>query len=111
MKKALKELIENATTKTEGVFFDLLFVSNGKYDGFWGVNGYDKILLFGKDAEDKQYYKIADHIDVVEIWLDRHVQVDIPTKYGVPRLNFNAQPFKVNYNRLTSALIISKESE
>lgn len=91
MKKALKELIEQSTWKRKGVFKSLIIVSNGKYDGFFGSNGYDNLLILGFDVDDKKYYKITDSADVFNIFdipMRDTFSLDIPTEYGVPRMWF-----------------------
>lgn len=91
MTEELKQLIETAPKKNNGVFLNLMFVSNGAYNGFWGVNGYDNILILGLDVDDKKYYKIAETADVFNVFdipEKNTFNVEIPTKYGVPRIWF-----------------------
>ena len=47
MKKALKELIQKAEVRTSGEFDSIMIVPKGKYDGFWGKNCYDNMLVLG----------------------------------------------------------------
>lgn len=91
MTDALKELIENAPIKRQGTFLHFLAVSNGEYNGFWGNNGFDSILLFGFDAEDGKYYKITDYADSVGFFglTKGCFSMDIPSEYGVPRIWFH----------------------
>lgn len=96
MKKALKELIENTEFKRKGKFSNFIIVSNGVYDGFWGKNGYNNILLLGFDAEDKKYYKITDSADVFSIFDFKEIysfSLEIPSEYGVPRIWFTKPVF------------------
>ena len=92
MTDALKELIKTAPTRRKGDFYRFMFISDGKYDGFWGVNGYDNIILLGQ-AANKTWYKIAAGVDVFQVMTKKLncelVSVDIPTEYGVPRLFFD----------------------
>lgn len=91
MKKALKDLIEQSPWKRKGVFRNLMLVSNGVYDGFWGKNGYNNILILGFDVDDNKYYKITESADVFNIMdiPERNTfNVEIPTEYGVPRIWF-----------------------
>lgn len=111
MKKALKELIEQSTWKRKGVFQNLIFISNGKYDGFWGSNGYDNLLILGFDVDDKKYYKITDSADVFNIMdLGNKVtfNLEIETKLGVPRIWFTRPIYidnEVNISTVTGELV------
>ena len=105
MTEQLKELIENAPIKRSGIFINLLVCSNGKYDGFWGENGYDNIILLGYDLETKQYYKITDKADVFNAFQFHDLanqislgsfNMDIPNEYGVPRIWFSNARFKID---------------
>ena len=103
MTEALKALIENAPVKTVGVFRSFLLVSNGKYDGLWGANGFNNILIFGKIYEegnkiplDDTWYKISAYGDVFSIMTGLNgvplhgFHMDIPEEYEVPRIWFDA---------------------
>lgn len=104
MKKALKELIENAEVKRCGEFRAFLAIPNGIYDGFWGKNGYDNILLLGKSAEDDKWYIIADKIDVIHFFYPPSLNWDINSKYGVPSF-WSHRPISIEYDGFTSSLI------
>ena len=109
MKKALKELLENAEEKRVGHFHNLLIVSNGVYDGFWGKNGYNNIILLGYVASDTKYYKITESADIFNIFdLGRNnfrtLNIDIPTEYGVPRIWFN-KPIFIDYSAPISGVV------
>ena len=88
MTDKLKEIIENAPVKKKGTFVALMFISNGEYNGFWGHNGYDNILILGqeKHREDGNWYKIATSADVFQMYHYETVSIDIPTELGVPVL-------------------------
>ena len=90
MRKALKELILEAELKTKGYFSTLLFVSDGGYDGFFGPNGYDSMLVLGISAEDGMWYRIGKGHDVFYIYkTNGSFNLDIPSEYGVPRIWFD----------------------
>lgn len=90
MTEQLKELIENAPLKTVGVYDKLMFVSNGIYDGFWGANGYDHILVLGWERETNTWYRISAYGDKFDIYKTNSAfNLDIPTDYGVPCIWFN----------------------
>lgn len=104
MKKALKELIENAEVKMVGEFNAFLTIPNGVYDGFYGKNGYDNILLLGQGAEDGKWYKIADGIDTIHFFYPPSLNWEINSKYGVPSF-WSHIPISIKYNGFTSSLI------
>ena len=90
----LKELIDNAPFRPVGTFDKLMFVSTGIYDGFWGVNGYDNILILGWERETGQWYKVSDYGDKFDIFkTGEGFNLDIPTDYGVPCIWFNKPIF------------------
>ena len=91
MTDELKALIENAEYREVGDYDILMIVPNGIYDGFWGVNGYDNIMLLGKVREEDKWYivsdKGADVLDIERIG-DATFHLDIPSKYGMPTIWF-----------------------
>lgn len=88
MTDKLKELIEKATYKPIGDFSSLMFVSNGEYDGFWGKNGYDNVLILGYEKD--EWYKISEYGDAFCIGLgSMGFDLDIPSDYGIPRICFH----------------------
>lgn len=92
MTDKLKELIEKAPVKRKGTFKNFMIVSNGAYDGIWGENGFNSIILLGFDVETEEYVKITDYADVFNIYnVGESVgfNLDIPTEYGVPRIWFS----------------------
>lgn len=104
MKKALKELIENAEAKRCGEFRAFLTIPNGIYDGFFGKNGYDNILFLGQSAEDGKWYKIADEIDAIHFFYPPSLNWEINSKYGVPSF-WSHTPISIEYDGFTSSLI------
>lgn len=108
MKRALKKLIKNAEVKMCGEFYAFLTIPNGIYDGFWGKNGYDNILLLGQSAEDKKWYKIADKIDAIHFFYPPALNWEINSKYGVPSF-WAHKPIRIEYSGLTSSLIACEE--
>lgn len=95
MKKALKELLEKAEQYNGQPLNDLLIIPNGeKYTGFWGKNGYNKIILLGRNHKEDKIYRIDtpnqhDVIDFYRLKNAAHGQIDIPSEYNCVRLNFN----------------------
>lgn len=91
MKKKLKELIENSPYRQVGDYDYLMTISNGIYKGFWGKNGYNNILVLGRDWKTLKWYKITDDVDVLRIEnIGRYgLNVEIPTEYGMPCMWFH----------------------
>lgn len=119
MKKALKELIENAPVKRTGKFVELMFVDGGKYGGFYGKNGFDKMIVLGRDAdEDITWYKIVtekdecDKFDIYSKIMSKRApgfNLDIITVYGAPRIWFTGYYFKIDYSLCLSSLVAELE--
>lgn len=119
MKKALKDLIENAEIKRVGKFTELMFVDNGKYRGFCGSNGFDKMIVLGKNVEESEtWYKIVaegNECDKFDIYSNGAIlrapgfNLDIPQKYGVPRIWFTNYYFKIDYSFPLSSLVAELE--
>ncbi len=103
MTDALKALIENAPIRPVGFFQKLMFVSNGIYDGFYGINGYDNILILG--LSNGKWCKISEYGDKFDIYTDKMgFNLDIPTEYGVPCIWFNEPVFIDNSLGLSSVV-------
>lgn len=82
MTEQLKDLIANAPHKDVGIFTALMFVSNGKYDGFWGENGYDNLIILGYEIVSKEWVLITDYGDVffLPIYNLKSTQFSVDTK-------------------------------
>jgi len=106
MKEELKELIENAPKKLVGDFNSLMIVSNGAYDGFWGGNEYDYLLILGTDCETDQWCMVSEYGDILNIEnIGNHMcNIDIPEKYGVPRIFFRTPIHIDNSQELSSIM-------
>ena len=104
MTKKLKELIENAERKPNGLYDMLLIVPNGIYTGIWGKNGFDNILLLGYERKTTKWCVIAeeqsDKLDIENLF-NEHFELDIPSDYKVPRIWFR-NPIRINYNGISS---------
>lgn len=103
----LKDLIDNAEVVTKGTFKTLMFLSAGKYDGFWGENGYDNILILGYDMLKNTWVIISDYGDVFMIYKlsDRiNFNIDIPSEYGIPRIWFS-RPVRIDNTLGVSSVV------
>lgn len=108
MNDKLKELIKKASCKPVGYFTSLMFISNGKYDGFWKENGYDNILILG--YSDGEWYRVSEYGDVFNIYRTlMNFNLDIPTEYGVPRIWFD-EPIYID-NSLELSSVVGKFKE
>ena len=107
MKKELKELVSNAPIVKAGLFTEFLFISNGKYNGFWGKNGYNNIIVLAREnVKDGEWKKLCDSIDVFTIFgktESETMNFDIPSAYGVLRM-WCSKPVKIDYQCPTSSL-------
>lgn len=96
MTDQLKYLIENAPPREKGAYDKLMFVSNGIYDGFWGENGYDHILILGWVRKTNKWFKVSEYGDKFDIFrADAWFNLDIPSEYGVPCIWFD-RPVYIN---------------
>ena len=103
MTDKLRKLIDNATFRPVGTFDKLMFVSTGKYDGFYGINGYDNILILGGIGN--TWYKVSDYGDKFDIYkTGAGFNLDIPTEYGVPCIWFN-RPIHIDNTLSVSSVV------
>lgn len=111
MKKKLKELIEKAEPYNQQPLNDLLIIpSNKKYDGFWDKNGYNQIILLGRNYKEDKVYRIDtinqhDVIDFYGLKDTKRGQIDIPCEYNCIRLNFDCS---IKVSNSVSALLIEE---
>lgn len=99
MKKALKELIDNAPRRDCGEYaYFLLIPTNKMYNGLWGKNNYNNIIVLGYDKVEKKHYRLdsvcgSDDFGVSQIY---SAHIDIPREYGCLRMHFS-EPVSVRY--------------
>lgn len=108
MTKALKELIEKAPKISKGYFEALMIISNGKYDGFWGKNGFNNIMILGRlwGNEKAGWYKLSSYADKLDLYCLSNAycfNLDIPEQYAVPVIWFN-RPIEINYELEVSTI-------
>ena len=109
MKKALKELIENSEQlKGEKFFNRIMFISNGIYNGFWGKNDYDNLLILAQEDKTNKWYRITGKNQQIDVFFickcSMGFNLDIPTKYGIPSIWFN-KPVKIQNDFQLSQII------
>lgn len=90
-----------------------LIVSNGIYDGFWGENGYNNIIILVQKPKSDVWYKLCEEVDKFTIFdiTERQIfNLDIPNDYEVPRIWF-LNPIKIDYSVPTSDIFGYMESK
>lgn len=66
MKKAVQEFIAKAVPRKHNSFNELYVIDSEKeYDGFWGKNGYNNIILIGRAKGCEDYELITDFSDAI----------------------------------------------
>lgn len=101
MNKACKELIENAQTYNCQEIKTLYIINSGRlYNGLWGKNGYNNIIVLG-EAKDKNFYILSskhqtDVVNVQSLFENETCSIDISGKYNCVRVWFN-KPLIVQY--------------
>lgn len=96
MKKAVKEFIEKAVPLKSKAFQELFIIDSEKiYDGFWGKNGYNKIILIGRPPKGEEYELITDYSDAIVFSQPcSGCTIDIPRSTGIVRLWWD-KPIKI----------------
>ena len=111
MTDELKKLIEDAPSIHSGKFDSFMVVPNGQYDGFWGVNGYDNILILARPWEEDKWYKLATKADVFSVYGNcSSFHLAIPSQYGVPRIWFN-NPIEIRHELPTARVLGHAKAE
>lgn len=111
MKKALKELIENAADKCEGYFKSFIFIPDGIYNGVWGKNGYDKMIILGYEVKLKMWCRITykyTQTDVFSIFKPIGFNVHIRHDLGVPEI-FLDKPIRIDNTLQLSQILVYEE--
>lgn len=107
MKKALKELIENAKEYNGESLTSLLIIPSGKlYKGFWGKNGFDYVNVIGRKMDGGQltHYKLTiDKADLVDFCAVEINSIDIPHELGCVKISFK-KPIVCTENNLSSCM-------
>jgi len=108
MIKHLKELIDNAEFCVEGIFNEFLIIpTHEKYNGFWGKNGYENMIVLARHFESDTWYRISqEQCDVFNIIGVRSVGIDIPDDVGCIRISSN-EAIEISYP--ASAILGYKE--
>ena len=94
MKNELKDIIANAKQYRREELYSLYVIDSGKkYNGFYGVTGYNNIIVIGvarkKEADENEYYLLTNWSDVVRVTDIKSCSVEISTKLGCVCLFFD----------------------
>ena len=107
MRKGAKELIAKAVPRTHNEFFELYVIdSEKKYDGIFGENGYNNIVLIGRAKGCEEYELITEWSDAIHIF-SGGCDIDIAHEQGVIRLWSN-KGFSLGYEPLSSVIFNDK---
>lgn len=107
MTEEVKEFIAKAKPRTHKTFFELYVINSEKeYDGFWGMNGHNKIVLIGRSKGCEDYELITDFSDAISI-LDGSLNIDISKENGIVRM-FSHQGFTL-FGPAVSTVIFERE--
>ncbi len=107
MKEELKELIENAPVKRSGLFSGFIIVPSGEeYDGFYGKNGYNNLILLGLEADSKKWCRITKSADALSFIGMHSLNFDIPTEYNCVRC-WAVKPIEID-NELDLSTIVGE---
>lgn len=115
MENIIREAIwVDQLTRTElsKIFIQSIYIINTEqaYDGFWGANGYNNIMLVGYGSDDKYYVLSDKQCDVVRLWKTNSpsISIDIPEDFNCIRLFGFSQPLML-FNFGSSATLTSQE--
>lgn len=96
MTEKLKEIIKNAKHIEEGTFKEFLIIPTGeKYDGFWGENGFDEMIILAGNYNNGEWYLLTNFSDTFNIlpFNPFHrmfgINFDSPSDYGCLRVFFD----------------------
>ena len=94
MTKKLREFIAKAKPYVDGTpIINIHIIPNGKNNGVFGKNGYDRVLLIGEGYRDDENLYILNEgseTDLVSLYLSRDIAhgIDVPEETHCARLMF-----------------------
>ena len=106
MNKAQKELIKQARQYDGEPIDGLYIISKDRlYDGFWGKNGYNEIVIIAYSRVTDQYYRWNSYPrDVINCNKEIQFSIDIPNKLNCVRIFFH-KPITLQKEQLSSFVI------
>lgn len=105
MTDKLKDIIANAEQAHEGFFYrEFLIIPKGtKYDGIWGINGFDEMLILAGELETDKWAIVTDYSDAFNIInCGGSINFDVPSKYDCLRIWFDAP---IELTSITSSVL------
>lgn len=104
MTEKLEKIIEKAEYKDHGMFDEFLIILTGeKYDGFWGVNGYDKMILLARSNSKIDFCILTNSSDSFHLIQTGAVNFDIPSDLGCVRV-FTDKPIVIHDSGVSSVI-------
>lgn len=100
MTKLVKSIIEKCMKENlrayEGESYSefLIIPKEKKYDGFWGENGYNEILILAGSLDKNEWKIVSSDSDVLNLMDLKNANFDVPTDYECLRLFFG-HPVKI----------------
>ena len=109
MNKYLKDFIKYCPIQKSGIFSELMFISNGRYDGFYGKNGYDNIMILGKLPCCCEWRTVSNYGDAFILINESgyNMSLDINSKLKVPRIWFDGAYISID-NRLEISTVTGR---
>lgn len=109
MTEELEKLIQKAECKDHGTFNQFLIVPTGEiYDGFWGINGYDKMILLARLGNEADWCILTNQSDTFHLIQTSAVNFDIPSNLGCVRV-FTDKPIAIHCSDVSSVIGFGNE--
>ena len=111
MKKEMTkaELLAKATPLKSEEFSDIYIIDSEKeYDGFWGENGFNNIIVLGKMKGKEGIELITDHSDVINAMRVGTFNLDINSANGVVHIWFD-KPVKLSVPVNSACMFYGRE--
>ena len=94
MTKKLKGILEKAKFKDKGEFSEFLIIpTNEIYDGFWGKNGFNKIIILARDHKENEWVELSKCSDVVCLMKNCGANFDVPSDLECIRMFLDKPAF------------------
>lgn len=96
MNKKLKEIIEKAQHKETGAYNQFLIIPTGeKYDGFLGINGFNKMIILAGNQGQEDWFILTNYSDAFHLLNPpQGISFDCPTDLNCIRL-FSDKPIEI----------------
>ena len=103
-----------SASELEGVLINCIYIvnTNQSYDGFWGKNGYNNMVVVGYSPNNKKYYILSEaQCDIVRLWRTNAIEIsiDIPEDLNCIRLFGFTKPLSIL--NITSSVVLTSQEE